>query len=144
MEVSGEPHGKFVLEEVFAIGAFFKKFIILAGGVAEGEIRVGDVLRTPDGKLLVVKGIEKGHKRVDRVVANDRVGIHVEGLGWKPKPNDLKKYSVIKLIDRLRKEIEEKYSHMPKDARQKLVESEVKLRLKEELDKIAFKAYPHT
>ncbi len=33
---------------------------------------------------------------------------------------------------------------MPKDARQKLVESEIRLKLKEKLDKIAFKAYPHT
>ena len=41
-----------------------------------------------------------------RKVAIDRVVIHVEGLGWKPKPNDLKKYSIMKLIDKLRREIE--------------------------------------
>jgi len=37
------------------------------------------------------------------------------------------------LVDKLRREIEEKYSHIPEDARQRFVESELKLKLKEEL-----------
>jgi len=145
LEVSGESHGKFVLEHVFIIGArfIFKGFLVLAGRVVEGELRIGDVLKTPDGKLLIVKSIEKGRRKVEKAVAGEPIGVQVEGLGWKPKPEDLEKHSVIKLIDKLRKDVEKKYSHMPKDARQRLVESEVKLKLKEEIGKIVFEAYSH-
>jgi len=141
---SRRPSGRFVVEQVFTIEAFFKHFLVLAGRVVEGELRVGDVLKTPDGRLLVVKSIERRHRKIERALANEPVGIQVEGLGWKPKPSDLEKYLVTKLVAELRREVEEKYSHIPKDARSKFVESEVKLRLEKELGKIAFEVYPRT
>lgn len=137
-------HGKFVIEHVFTIGVllpFCRRFLVLAGRVVEGELRVGDVLKTPDGRLLVIKSLEKGHRKVEKALANEPVGVQVEGLGWKPKPKDLEKYSIISLVMKLRREAEEKYSHIPKDARSKLVESEVKSRLEREIEKIAFEAY---
>lgn len=70
----GRGIGKFVGKEAFTIDAFLRSSL-------EGETRVGDVLKTPDGRLLVVKSIEKRHKRVERAVASDRDGIRVEGLG---------------------------------------------------------------
>jgi len=57
----------------------------------------------------------------------------LEYRGLKPARKDLEKYMVKKLVDKLRREIEEKYSHIPEDARQRFVESELKLKLKEEL-----------
>ena len=139
-----EFRGKFVIEHVFTIGALFKKFLVLAGRVVEGELRVGDVLETPGNKLLVVRSIEKGHRRVEKALANEPVGVRVEGLGWKPNRKDLEKYSIISLIGNLRKEAERKYSNMPKDARAKLVESEIKSKLKSEIEKIALKIYSKT
>jgi len=124
------PHGKFVVKHVFTIGALFKRFLVLAGRVVEGELRIGDVLKTPEGRLLVIKSLEKGHRKVEKALTNEPVGV-----------KDLEKYSIISLVMKLRREAEEKYSHIPKDARSKLVESEVKSRLEKEIEKIAFEAY---
>uniref|UniRef100_A0A7C2Z1K9 Uncharacterized protein n=1 Tax=Ignisphaera aggregans TaxID=334771 RepID=A0A7C2Z1K9_9CREN len=115
----------------------------MAGRVVEGELRVGDVLKTPDGRLLIVKNIEKGHKKAEKALANEPIGVQIEALGWRPKPKDLEKYSIIKLIERLRKEIEVRYADMPKDTREKFVESELKLKLREELGKIAFEVHSY-
>jgi len=103
---------------------------VLAGRVVEGELRIGDVLKTPEGRLLVIKSLEKGHRKVEKALTNEPVGV-----------KDLEKYSIISLVMKLRREAEEKYSHIPKDARSKLVESEVKSRLEKEIEKIAFEAY---
>jgi len=138
VEVSGEPKGKFIVEEVFQI-----KWIglILAGRVFKGEMSVGDILKLPDGRFLRVKGIEKGRKKVDKAVVNEAVGVIIEGVGWKPSRKDIEKLRVREIIERIRKEATRKYLHMPKDLVKKLVEKEIRDQLEKELDKIALEIY---
>ena len=138
VELSEESKGKFVIEDVFQIRGIG---LILAGRVFEGEMTIGDILKLPNGRLLRVRGLEKKGKRVDRVVAGEPVGVIVDGISWKPKRGDLEEYTVIKVIEMLKKRAREKYKHMPKDVVGKLVEREVKEQLEKELDKIALKIH---
>ena len=140
----GEVKGKFTVEEVFQLklGLHFAPYVlVLAGRVLKGELAVGDFLKLPDGRLLKVERIERKNRKVERAVVNEPVGVFVKGVGWKPGRKDLEKYKVFETIKKLRKEAEKKYSHMPKELAKKLVEKEVKDKLREELEKISLEIY---
>ena len=145
IESSSNPCGKFCLEVVFLLGggwAFAPKKMVLAGRVLEGEIYTGCILRLPDGRVLRVKSLESRRKKVERVVQGEPVGIVVEGIGWKPGVKDLRPYEIPGVIRELRKSIEKKYSHLPKELAKKLVEEEVKKMLKKEIESRAILVYP--
>ena len=137
----GEVKGKFTVEEVFQLKLGLHYVLVLAGRVLRGELAVGDFLKLPDGRLLKVERIERKNRKVERAVINEPVGVFVKGVGWKPGRRDLEKYRVFETIKKLRKEAEKKYSHMPKELAKKLVEKEVKDKLREELEKISLEIY---
>jgi len=137
----GEVKGKFTVEEVFQLKLGLHYVLVLAGRVLRGELAVGDFLKLPDGRLLKVERIERKNRKVERAVVNEPVGVFVKGVGWKPGRRDLEKYRVFETIKKLRKEAEKKYSHMPKELAKKLVEKEVKDKLREELEKISLEIY---
>ena len=137
----GEVKGKFTIEEVFQLKLGLHYVLVLAGRVLRGELAVGDFLKLPDGRLLKVERIERKNRKVERAVVNEPVGVFVKGVGWKPGRKDLEKYRVFETIKKLREEAEKKYSHMPKELAKKLVEKEVRNKLREELEKISLEIY---
>ncbi|RLE90705.1 MAG: hypothetical protein DRN04_14460 [Thermoprotei archaeon] len=137
----GEVKGKFTVEEVFQLKLGLHYVLVLAGRVLRGELAVGDFLKLPDGRLLKVERIERKNRKVERAVVNEPVGVFVKGVGWKPGRKDLEKYRVFETIKKLREEAEKKYSHMPKELAKKLVEKEVRNKLREELEKISLEIY---
>ena len=137
----GEVKGKFTVEEVFQLKLGLHYVLVLAGRVLRGELAVGDFLKLPDGRLLKVERIERKNRKVERAVVNEPVGVIVKGVGWKPGRRDLEKYRVFETIKKLREEAEKKYSHTPKELAEKLVEKEVRDKLREELEKISLEIY---
>ena len=137
-ELLGEAKGRFVVEEVFQLMGVG---LVLAGKVLRGELAAGDFLRLPDGRLLRVEGVERGHKRVGRAVAGEAAGVIVRGVGWRPGKRDLEKYRMLKAVERLRKEAERKFQHIPRETAKKFVEREVEDKLRDELEKISLEVY---
>ncbi|MCE4600256.1 MAG: hypothetical protein F7C38_01640 [Desulfurococcales archaeon] len=128
----GEFKGYFLALEVFQIlrrPPLVKGLTILAGTVAEGDLAIGDYLVLPNGRVLRAKNIEVRNKRVERVGVNVPCGVLVEGVGWSPDKKDLKPYLARQLIDEIRRELEEKYKGVPKEARERLIEKEIPERL---------------
>lgn len=144
--VIGNSCGKFCLEMVFLLGAgpFGPKMIVLAGRVLEGEIRVGYILKLPNGKMLRVKSLESRGKKVEKVVQGETVGIHVEGINWKPKAKDLEPYEISKVMKELKKNVKKKYSHLPKELAEKLVNEEINKLLRKEVESRIILVYHST
>lgn len=145
IKFSSSPCGKFCLDMVFLFGRsrlFGPKTMVLAGRVLEGEIRIGYVLRLPDGRMLRVKSLESRGRKVEKAIRGEPVGISVEGIGWKPSVEDLKPYEIPRIIGELRKSLEKKYSHLPKELAEKLVGEEVKKVLEKEIESKAILVYP--
>ncbi len=73
----------------------------------------------------MVKAIDVGNRRVKHVSVNESCGVMVDGVGWNPTKKDLKSYLAKPVFEKLRKELEDKYKNIPKDAREKLVKNEL-------------------
>ncbi len=84
---------------------------------------MGDVLVTPDGRLLRVEGIQSG-RRASTVTAGQPAGLMVSGVGWKPGRGDLEAYKVSRALEEARREAPSKYKGLPGDAAERVAESE--------------------
>ncbi len=132
--------GSFIVDQIFVLRTgFFKKDIVLAGWLIEGEMRIGDVIRLPSGRLLKIKSIEKKHEKTIMVTAREPCGVLVEGTGWKPSHKDIeeelrgRKYHEI--LGRFVEEVKKKYPGVSRDRLKQLVDAEIKAR-REEVDRL--------
>jgi len=144
----GEPRGVFVLENVYVIaGKIFgwnmpPALLVIVGKVHTGDLRVGDVLRLPDGRLLKVKSIEAKRRKVESAAPGVPVGVAVEGVGWKPQPKDLKAYALPEKLLELKKKALSKYEgRMPREVAERLAEDEVRRALEAEIERLGLVIY---
>jgi hypothetical protein len=144
-EELGEPRSLFAVEEVFEIGHWglgVSGLLVLAGRVHRGELHAGDLLRLPDGQLLRVKAIEAQRRRVKRVGPGVPVGVAVECVGWRPRKRDLLNLRIGARIRELRESVLEKYrGRMPREAAERLAESEVRQRLENLINEASLTIY---
>ena len=71
-------------------------------------------------------------------------GIHVEGINWKPKAKDLEPYEISKVMKELKKNVKKKYSHLPKELAEKLVNEEINKLLRKEVESRIILVYHST
>ena len=134
---AGREKGVFLVEQVFEIGSRPLSFLVLAGRLLRGEMRVGDLLRLPDGRLLRVDAIESRRERLERAEPNTPLGVKVSGVGWRPQKSDFREYLARRLVERLMKEAVERLAQrMPREAAEKLAEEEVRRELESRLESI--------
>ena len=103
--LTGSPIGKAVLVDVFGLLSVMGKprLIILGICLTEGVIYENSILKLPDNRLLRAIRLELKLKKVPMARAPQCIGVHIEGIGWKPSKEELLKFrqQVIEIYKRL-------------------------------------------
>ena len=138
----GREKGVFLLEQVFELGSRPLSFLVLAGRLVRGEMRVGDLLGLPDGRLLRVEAIEASHKRVELAPQGRPIGVRISGIEWRPRRSDFKDYVAGRVLEKVRRETVERLSRrMPREAAERLAEDEIAKRLESIAESVGLKVY---